>query len=185
LLGDQDPNFSLAPQAKKAVEKFAPNVAFREITGLGHDLPDAIYLNDAFNFILDAGEKGDAKVLPIKPDHALAAPKGRAGPPPDYFQVFIGYKTAKSPAGVTRNKLQAKSIADNLLAKLRRKETTLEEALEKSDDAVSKEKKGAIDFEGMAKFGQKVVDKAKAMKAETWEMVEGDGGYVLLWRAKG
>lgn len=184
FLGTTDPNFALAPDAKKAVEKYAPNVAFREVTGLGHDLPDAIYINDAINFVMDATEKGDVKTLPIQPDHALAAPKGRQGPPPDYFHVYIAWKTAKAPAGVTRNKLQAKSIADGRLAKLKKKELTLEAALAESDDAATKEAKGAITMEQMAAYGAKLVEKAKGMKAETWEIVETESGYHLVWRAK-
>lgn len=184
FLGDQDPNFSLAPEAERSVEKYKPNVAFRAVTGLGHDLPDAVYLNDAFNFILDATEKGDKRVVPLKPDHALAPPKGRPGPPPDYFAVVVAWKTAKSPGEVTRNKLQAKSVADGLLARLKKKEATLEEALEQSDDTESKEKKGLIDLDRMAAIGKKLADKAKAMKEETWEMVEVDGAYCLIWKAK-
>ena len=184
FMGVQDPNYSLAPQAKKAVEKYAPDVAFREVSELAHNLPDAIYINDAINFIFDRTEKGDVKTLPKQPDHALAPPKGLVGPPPDYFHVYIAWKTAKAPAGVTRNKLQAKSMADGRLAKLKKKELTLEDALAESDDAATKEAKGAINMEQMAAYGQKLVDKAKGMKAETWEMVETESGYHLVWRAK-
>lgn len=184
FLGTTDPNFALAPEAKKAVEKYAPNVAFREVTGLGHTLPDPIYFNDAVNFIYDAPQKGDCSVLPLQPDHALAAPKGKTGPPPEVFDIYIAWKSAKSPAGVTRDKLKAKSAADGLLAKLRKKEITLEEAVAQSDDAATKERKGVIDAEGIAAFGVKLADKAKAMKAETWEMVETESEYHLLWKAK-
>jgi predicted esterase len=184
FLGVLDPNYSLAPTAKKAVEKYAPNVAFREVSEVAHDLPDAIYINDAINFILDATEKGDVKTLPKTPDHPLAAPKGRQGPAPDFFHVYIAWKTAKSPAGVTRNKLQAKSIADGRFAKLKKGELKLEDALAESDDAATKEKKGAISAEQMAAYGKKLEDKAKAMKAETWEMVETESGYHLVWKAK-
>lgn len=136
------------------------------------------------NFIYDAAAKGDATVLPLKPDHALAAPKGKPGPPPEMFDVYIAWKSAKSPEGVTRNKLQAKSIADNLLAKLKKKETTLEEAVAQSDDAAVKEKKGAIEGEAIAAYGGKLAEKAKGMKPETWEEVETETGYHLLWKAK-
>ncbi|MCC6739362.1 MAG: peptidylprolyl isomerase [Planctomycetia bacterium] len=184
FMGTTDPNYALAPQAKKAVEKYAPNVCFWEVTGLGHDLPDAIYINDAINFIFDQTVKGDVKTLPQQPDHALAEAKGRVGPPPDYFHVYIAWKTAKAPAGVTRNKLQAKSIADGRLSKLKKGELKLEDAVKESDDAATKEKKGAIGLDEMAAYGQKLADKAKAMKAETWEMVETESGYHLVWRAK-
>jgi predicted esterase len=184
FLGDQDPNWALAPEAKKAVERFKPDVCFWGIEGLAHQLPDVVYLNDAFNFVLDATEKGSEKTLPLKPDHDMAAAKGRTGPPPDYFHVYVAWKTGKSPAGVTRNKLQAKSLADGKLARLRKGELTLEAAVAESDDAGSKEMKGAIDFEGMKAFGQKLVDKAKGMKPETWEMVETESGYHLVYRAK-
>ncbi|MEK7465819.1 MAG: peptidylprolyl isomerase [Planctomycetota bacterium] len=183
FLGVQDANFSLAPEARKAVEKFAPGTAFREVSELGHDLPDAIYINDAINFILDPAEKGDVRTLPKTPDHALAPPKGRPAPPPDYFHVYIAWKTAKSPAEVTRNKMQAKSIADARFAKLKKKELTLEAALEESDDAATKEKKGLISMEQIAAYGKKLEDKVKGMKAETWEMVETESGYHLVWRA--
>jgi predicted esterase len=184
FLGETDPNFSLAPQARKAVEKYAPNVAFRAVTGLGHDLPDPIHLNDAINFILDATEKGDDRTLPVKPDHGLAAPKGRVGPPPAFYHVYIAWKTAKAPAGVTRNKLQAKSIADARLSKLKKGELTREDAVKDSDDAESKEAGGAIEFARMEAFGKKLADKAKAMKAETWEIVETESGYHLVWKVK-
>ena len=184
FMGVQDPNYALAPDAKKAVEKNAPDFSFHEISELEHKLPDAIYINDAINFIFDRTEKGSVKTLPKQPDHALAPPKGLVGPPPDYFHVYIAWKTAKAPAGVTRNKLQAKSIADGRLAKLKKKELTLEGALAESDDAATKESKGAISMEKIAAYGQKLVDKAKAMKAETWEMVETDSGYHLVWKAK-
>ncbi|NUN50120.1 MAG: peptidylprolyl isomerase [Candidatus Brocadiae bacterium] len=184
FLGSTDANFTLAPQARQAVEKLAPNVAFREITGLGHQLPDIIYLNDAINFILDATEKGDVKVLPLKAAHAMAAPKGRQGPPPAYYHIYVAWKTAKAPAGVTRNKLQAKSAADGKLSKLRKGTLTREEAVKESDDAESVEAGGAIDLDRMKGFGQKLQDKARAMKAETWELVETESGYHLVWRAK-
>jgi predicted esterase len=184
FLGVQDPNYSLAPDAKRAVEKFAPAVAFREVSDLAHELPDAIYINDAINFIFDAAEKGDVKTLPKAPDHPLAAPKGRPGAAPETFDVYVAWKTAKSPAGVTRNKLQAKSIADGKFAKLKKGELKLEDALPESDDAATKEKKGAISAEQMAAYGPKLVEKAKGMKAETWEMVETESGFHLLWKGK-
>ncbi|KAF0247014.1 MAG: hypothetical protein FD180_131 [Planctomycetota bacterium] len=75
-------------------------------------------------------------------------------------------------------------MADGRLAKLKKKELTLEDALAESDDAATKEAKGAINMEQMAAYGQKLVDKAKGMKAEVWEMVETESGYHLVWRAK-
>ncbi|MCE9581704.1 MAG: peptidylprolyl isomerase [Planctomycetes bacterium] len=184
FLGTDDPNYKLAAEARKAVEKLAPTTAFREVTGLGHALPDIIYFNDAMNFIYDPAVKGDVQTLSLKPANAMAAPKGRGSAPPGYFHIYIAYKTAKAPAGVTRNKLQAKSAADALLAKLKKKETTLEEAVAQSDDADTKAKQGAIGMEEMVKYGGKMAEKAKGMKSETWEICETESGYQLIWRAK-
>ncbi len=184
FLGETDANYSLAPQGRSAVERFKPSVAFRAITGLGHQLPDPIYLNDAFNFILDATEVGDDKTLPLKPDHALAPPKGRQPPPPLVHAVVVAWKAKNAPEGVTRTKAEAKAIADGLLAKLKKKETTLEQALEQSDDAESKAANGVIDPDRLASFGKKLVDKAKVLKLDAWELVEVDGRYCVVTKRK-
>lgn len=184
FLGDQDQNFSLAPDVRRATDKLKPNLCFTEVAGLGHDLPDAIYLNDAINFLVDGTEKGGIKQVPLVADHEMAKPKGVLPPPPDYFHVYLGWKATGAAAGVTRTKQEAKALADSWLDRLKKGEATLADALADSDDEATKADRGWIDPDAMKKFGQKLADKAKTLKADTWELIETARGYHLLHRAK-
>ncbi|MBI2919592.1 MAG: alpha/beta fold hydrolase [Planctomycetes bacterium] len=73
FLGDRDPNFSLAPEARRAVKDFEPGFAFRVVKDLGHEPPDPVYLNDALNFLAQRSEKGDEQTLPRAPGRKMAA----------------------------------------------------------------------------------------------------------------
>lgn len=72
FLGDRDPNFSLAPEARRSVKNFEPGFAFRVVKDLGHEPPDPVYLNDALNFLAQRSEKGDEQTLPRAPGRKMA-----------------------------------------------------------------------------------------------------------------
>ena len=75
FLGDRDPNFSLAADARKAVKDFAPDFAFRIVKDMGHETADPVYLNDALNFLAQTSEKGDEQTLPLRPGRNMAPAK--------------------------------------------------------------------------------------------------------------
>jgi len=67
FLGDRDPNFSLAEDARRALKRYAPNFTFRVVRGLGHEPPHAAHLDDGFEVLFDRGGKGDERTLSNDP----------------------------------------------------------------------------------------------------------------------
>lgn len=183
FLGEKDDQFPLSAEYRTCVLGNHPATCFWVMKDTGHQPPADVYLNDALNFVFDPAEKPSEKNLPASPDHGLAEPKGRPAPLPEFTQIYVAWKSEAAP-GVSRDKAAAKATAEELLAKLRKKELTVEAAVAQSDDAGTKAKGGATTAEALQRFGPKVLEKAAAMKPETWELVEGATGYHLLLRPK-
>jgi predicted esterase len=178
LIGTRDGNYAALPQWRKAIAKCGDGFATWVVTDLDHELPDAIYANDAFNHCLDGASKGGEKTFPKKPDHALAP--AAAAPPPEYAHAFFSLK----PAGAARTKLAAKSMAEKWLGQVKKGEKTMAEAAAAGDDEAEKATGGGADEARLAKLSEKVAAVAKALKPGTGAVVETEDGCHLVWRRK-
>ncbi|MBI2920325.1 MAG: hypothetical protein HYY18_04495 [Planctomycetes bacterium] len=170
FLGENDDQFPLSPEYRKAVFTGHAATSFWVLAETGHQPPDSIYLNDALNYIFTPAEKPSEKKLPARPDHALADPAGRPAPLPEFTHVRIAWGSDRAAA---------KTRAEAMLARLRKKEITAEEAVAQSDEGG-----GAASADALRACGGKVLEKAVAMKPETWEIVEGESAFHILWRPK-
>ncbi|KAF0240833.1 MAG: esterase PHB depolymerase [Planctomycetota bacterium] len=169
IIGDQDPVYKVADEIRAAVKKAGPGFSFWSVKGIGHVLPDAVYLNDALNYILDPKSPDGEKTLPQKADHGLSAAAAPAGS--GFTHAFVPFKS--------RSRLQAKALAEEWLAKLRKAEATPEEFVAAAGEGATA---GAAGLEDLAKLGKRAKDKAATLKPGVWELAEVDGGFVLLRR---
>ncbi|KAF0241346.1 MAG: hypothetical protein FD180_4495 [Planctomycetota bacterium] len=178
IIGTRDGNYAALPQWRKAIEKCGGGFATWVVTDLDHELPDAIYANDAFNHCLDGASRGGEKTLPKKPDHALAPAAGAASP--EVSHAFFSLK----PAGAARTKLATKALAEKWLGQVKKGEKTMAEAAAACDDEADKATGGGADEARLAKIGEKVAAAAKALKPGAGAVVETEDGAHLVWRAK-
>lgn len=179
IIGTRDGNYAALPQWRKAIAKCGQGFATWVVTDLDHELPDAIYANDAFDHCINSASKGGEKTLPKKPDHALVAPAAAA--PPEFLHAFFALKPASGPA---RTKLAVKSIADKWLLQVRKGEATMAEAAAVGDDEADEAASGAADAARLERIGEKVAAAANALKPGTGMVVETEDGAHLVWRAK-
>ncbi|MBI2921955.1 MAG: peptidylprolyl isomerase [Planctomycetes bacterium] len=177
IIGTRDGNYVALPQWRKAIGKCGDGFATWVVTELDHELPDAVYANDAFNHCLDAASKGGEKTLPRKPDHPLAVPAGAA--PPEFFHAFFALKPAGGPA---RTKLAAKSTAEKWLAQVKKGEKTMAEAAAAGDDEADRAAGGSADPAGLEKLGEKVKAAAKGLAPGAGVVVETADGSHIVWR---
>ncbi|MEK7466349.1 MAG: peptidylprolyl isomerase [Planctomycetota bacterium] len=179
IIGTRDGNYAALPQWRKAIAKCGDGFATWVMTDLDHELPDAVYANDAFDHCLNSASKGSEKILPKRPDHALAP--AAAAAKPEFFHVFFAIKPASGPA---RTKLEVKSMADKLLLQVKKGEATMAEAAAVGDDEADEAVGGAADAARLEKIGQKVAAAAKGLKVGMGVVVETEDGCHVVWRAK-
>jgi predicted esterase len=158
ILGDRDNVFQSVAEIRKGISGAGRGFSMWVVRGIGHVLPDPVYLNDALNSVLDPRVADGELELPAKADHGLAPPAGSG-----FRHVWIPLKSE----GETLTRLQAKTRAEERLVAL------------KSGDAAGA---GPIGVEGLSAFGKKASDRAKAAKPGAWEIVETDEGFLLFAR---
>ncbi|MEK7465774.1 MAG: prolyl oligopeptidase family serine peptidase [Planctomycetota bacterium] len=73
ILGDQDPVYKVVEDVRAAVTKSGAGFSLWTVKGIGHVLPDAVYLNDALNYVLNPKSPDGEQLLPQKADHLFAA----------------------------------------------------------------------------------------------------------------
>jgi len=178
LLGNQDPNWAVAPTVRNHVEKLSKKrkggaCAFIEVDGLGHSMPDRSYLSLGFDWILLPQARGGIGKVP-------QSPNGGEG---DYSHILIRHKGAEGATGVKRSKASAEKLLKKIKKEADKGRAWIPfEALCVSEDEESASGGGWVESEDLEGFGVTVPDLAEGAIAGP---LAGKQGVHLIYRPPG
>lgn len=180
FLGTTDPNYALASSVRSNFEskkRTAPG-SLRIVTGLGHDIPEFFYFDQAMDWILETKARGWEVTLPKTPPvkemkdfaHILMRHAGAEGAP-------ASLKTPKTRI-LAEMKNMKKLLSGGLAG-------FFMEAARFSEDSQTAASGGLIDPAGLAAFSEGLRSAADALKpGEISEPVESPQGLHLVLKLK-
>ncbi len=179
FLGDQDQNFSMAGAVRSNLtgkKRTAPG-SFRVITGLGHEFPDRFYVEQAFDWLLDAKARGGEATLPKVPPVSASRP---------YAHILLGHTGIKGAGERARTRSKAQALGElKQIKKLVEKGGARFhwEAAALSQDDGTAASGGLIDEDALAGFSPAVRDAAAALApGSVSEPIESPLGFHLVLR---
>lgn len=179
FLGDQDPNFAGAGAVRSNFEnkkRRAPG-SLRIVRGLGHDLPDPFYMDQALLWLLETRARGFEISLPKDPPVKDDRP---------FAHILLRWSGAEGADARTRGVSKARAQGEiKMIRKFLEKKMghVFMEAAKFSQDDATAPSGGLVDAAGLEAFAPALRQGAEKLEpGGLSEVLESPQGWHLVWR---